>query len=55
MKYSLIYSRAISYLHCFNVCMLAAYAFYFSDCIFSYQSFIIKATFGDEALIRGKH
>ena len=48
----LIYSRATGYFNCFNVYIFAPYAFYFGYCCIM-DRFLIKATFGSEALIRG--
>ena len=49
---SLIYSRATSYLNCFNVYIFVPYVFYFSYC-YIMKRFFIKAAFGSEGLIRG--
>lgn len=53
MIYRHIYSRAISYLHCFKVYIFAPYAF---DLSYYYimVRFLIKDAFGGEALIRGR-
>ena len=54
MIWSLIYSRATSYLHYFNICILAPYAFYLSYRLIMVK-FLIKAASGGEALIGGWH
>ena len=50
---SLTYSRATSYLNCFNVYIFAPHPFYFCYC-YIMDRFLIKAAFGSEVLIRGR-
>ena len=44
-----IYSRATSFLSCFNVYIFGPYTFYFS---YIMDRFLIKTAFGSEALIK---
>ena len=52
MIYRHIYSRAINYLHCFKVYISAPYGFDLSYYYYIMVRFLIKDTFGGQALIK---